>query len=93
MEMSGFSPRKMKMVHDLYASYIGCYILMQISPDEVKFIGYFLPQLGPRLAKSKSLPNYLRRRDILKAETLEEAVKGCDTFVALQVLKGKLSRG
>ena len=83
----------MKMVHDLYALYIGCHILMQISPDEIKFIGYFLPQLGPRLTKSRNIPNYLRRRDILKAETLEEAVKGCDTYVAMQVLKGKLSRG
>lgn len=67
--------------------------LIQDKDDQEKFSGYFLPQLGPKLTKTKSLPSYLRRRNILEAQTLEEAIKGCDTYVAKQVLKGKLSRG
>lgn len=92
MEMSGFSSYKIKTVNDLFACRVFSVTLL-ISSDQEKFSGYFLPQLGPKLTKTKSLPSYLRRRNILEAQTLEEAIKGCDTYVAKQVLKGKLSRG
>ncbi|KAF5355713.1 hypothetical protein D9756_003723 [Leucocoprinus leucothites] len=92
-----------------YNAWVGCgnniYVLpclqhgdVRIQPVEdedgrTSFSGYFIPQLDPRVAKAKNLPPFLRRRNILNAETLEEAVRGCDTYVAKQVLKGKLVRG
>ncbi|KAJ3563441.1 hypothetical protein NP233_g8939 [Leucocoprinus birnbaumii] len=92
-----------------YNAWVGCggdiYVLpclqfgdvrIQPSKDEegqVEFIGYFLPQMDYKIAKAKNIPPYLRKRNILTAKSLEEAVKGCDTYVAKQVLKGKLVRG
>lgn len=57
------------------------------------FEAYFLPQLDEKKAKAAKLPMFMRRRNILKASTLAEAVKGCDTYVHKKVLKGNLING
>jgi ATP-dependent helicase IRC3 len=57
------------------------------------FEAYFLPQLGEKMAKAAKLPMFMRRRNILRATTLAEAVKGCDTYVHKKVLKGNMING
>ncbi|KXN90077.1 Putative mitochondrial ATP-dependent helicase irc3 [Leucoagaricus sp. SymC.cos] len=54
------------------------------------FSAHFIPQLAGKTAKAAGLPTYMRTRNILTAGTLAEAVKGCDTYVSNQVLKGQL---
>lgn len=57
------------------------------------FSGYFIPQLGEKIAKSAKLPTYMRRRSIVNGTTLAEVVKGCDTYVAKKILPGPMING
>ncbi|XP_006454300.1 hypothetical protein AGABI2DRAFT_114052 [Agaricus bisporus var. bisporus H97] len=66
---------------------------VQSEEGEDLFEAYFLPQLDEKKAKAAKLPMFMRRRNILKASTLAEAVKGCDTYVHKKVLKGNLING
>ncbi|EPQ60619.1 P-loop containing nucleoside triphosphate hydrolase protein [Gloeophyllum trabeum ATCC 11539] len=49
--------------------------------------------LDRQTAASMRLPPYARSREILKAHTLEEAVRGCDTYAQKKVLRGPQAVG
>ena len=40
-----------------------------------------------------NLSPYLRRRHIMRAQSLEQAIKGCDLYVKRSVVKGPMIRG
>jgi hypothetical protein len=44
-------------------------------------------------AKALKVSPFMRKRVIMTAETLDSAVRGCDTYAAQKVLRGSLALG
>jgi len=44
-------------------------------------------------AKALKISPFMRRRLIMTAETLDNAIRGCDTYAAQKVLRGSLVLG
>jgi ATP-dependent helicase IRC3 len=44
-----------------------------------------------RTANSLHVSPYMRSRQVLTAETLSDAISGCDTWVKAKILPGQLS--
>ncbi|KAF9015112.1 P-loop containing nucleoside triphosphate hydrolase protein [Cyathus striatus] len=58
------------------------------------FIAYYTPAaLDSMTAHAFRVSPYLRRRKILTADALHEAVKGCDTYATTKVLRGSIALG
>ncbi|KIK05463.1 hypothetical protein K443DRAFT_675026 [Laccaria amethystina LaAM-08-1] len=52
---------------------------------------YAPPMMDRRTANSLHVSPYMRSRQVLTAETLSDAISGCDTWVKAKILPGQLS--
>lgn len=67
----------------------------QSGSEGPKFVATFTPAaLSKKDAAEVGMQSrFFRKRDVLTAESLEAAVKGCDTFAVNKVVFGSLGRG
>ncbi|KAG6912005.1 hypothetical protein DXG01_000253 [Tephrocybe rancida] len=68
---------------------------METPEGSTIFQGHFTPAMFDRAtAQSLKVSPYMRSRHILSAETLSDAIRGCDTYVANKIARGpRLSAG
>ncbi|KAK2461954.1 hypothetical protein APHAL10511_006417 [Amanita phalloides] len=58
----------------------------------VHYRGYYTPAMLDKLtAASFKLSPYMRSRAILTAESLDDAIRGCDTYVQAKIARGEMS--
>lgn len=62
--------------------------------EKTHFEGRFVPAMLDKLtASSFHLSPFMRSRKVLTAENLSDAVRGCDTYVINNVVRGPMSIG
>jgi ATP-dependent helicase IRC3 len=76
-------------------SIISCLVNQTIRhPDKPpKFRATYTPAINRQTARSLGIGPYQRSRVVLVAETLRDAVRGCDKYVIENVVKGPLAMG
>lgn len=68
--------------------------LTQTSEPEANFQAYYIPATWDKAtAKTFNLSPYLRPRRIMRAQGLEQAIRGSDLYVKSSVVKGPMFRG
>jgi ATP-dependent helicase IRC3 len=58
---------------------------------ENHFRAHYTPTIHPETASALNISKFVRNRKILDASSLADAVRGCDTYVSGNVLRGRLS--
>ncbi|KAF7310867.1 DEAD-box family helicase [Mycena chlorophos] len=65
-----------------------------LESDEGRFfVAHFNPEIDSGTAASLKIGRFLRVRRILTAETLQDAIHGCDSYVENKVLYGQMALG
>ena len=54
---------------------------------------HFAPALNLALGKATKFAPFQRKKHILDAENIAEAVRGCDTYATQKVLEGHVAKG
>jgi ATP-dependent helicase IRC3 len=58
---------------------------------ESHFHAHYTPTIHPETASALNISKFRTNRKILDAKSLADAVRGCDTYVSKNVLRGRLS--
>ena len=58
---------------------------------ETHFRAHYSPTMNPETASTLNISKFQTNRKILDADSLADAVRGCDTYVSQKVLRGPLS--
>jgi hypothetical protein len=58
---------------------------------ETHFRAHYTPTIHPETASALNISKFRTNRKILDASSLADAVRGCDTYVSGNVLRGRLS--
>ena len=58
---------------------------------ETHFRAHYTPTIHPETASALNISKFRTNRKILDASSLADAVRGCDTYVSQNVLRGRLS--
>jgi hypothetical protein len=58
---------------------------------ETYFRAHYTPTIHPETASALNISKFRANRKILDANSLADAVRGCDTYASEKVLKGRLS--